>query len=204
MCVCVSIKEISFSHFYLWGRKELFVETSESRKVVLILSHTHLTLVSWPVVLILQSCLPGEDPLTCRREWDLGVCSCSLRALLLVGLISCTPSSHWSFTKQPALHTAPSISGTLSSIKSQFIFFCSLRPLKQTKCIFSFSSQHSRKYLRLSIKRASIHRWCEKKGQSIVCWIYSICIRNCVQFTNSLFYNLVHLTAAGGQTMEGL
>lgn len=82
--------------------------------------------------------------------------------------------------------------------------FTALRRLTQQKCIFSFSPQRSRKYLLLSIKRASIKRWCEEKGQSIVWRIYSICIRNCVQFTNSLFYNLVHLTAAGGQIMVRL
>lgn len=82
--------------------------------------------------------------------------------------------------------------------------FTALRRLAQQKCIFSFSPQRSRKYLLLSIKRASIKRWCEEKGQSIVWRIYSICIRNCVQFTNSLFYNLVHLTAAGGQIMVRL
>lgn len=82
--------------------------------------------------------------------------------------------------------------------------FTALRRHTQQKCIFSFSPQRSRKYLLLSIKRASIKRWCEEKGQSIVWRIYSICIRNCVQFTNSLFYNLVHLTAAGGQIMVRL
>ena len=55
-----------------------------------------------------------------------------------------------------------------------------------------------------SIKHASIKPWCGEEGRSIVWRIYSICIRNCVQFTNSLFYNLVHLTAAGGQIAEGL
>lgn len=82
--------------------------------------------------------------------------------------------------------------------------FTALRRHTQQKCFFSFSPQRSRKYLLLSIKRASIKRWCEEKGQSIVWRIYSICIRNCVQFTNSLFYNLVHLTAAGGQIMVRL
>lgn len=53
-------------------------------------------------------------------------------------------------------------------------------------------------------RHKKIKCWCEEKGQSIVWRIYSICIHNCVQFTNSLFYNLVRLTAAGGQIMVGL
>lgn len=52
--------------------------------------------------------------------------------------------------------------------------------------------------------RATIRSDVKKKEKSIVWRIYSICIHNCSQFTKSLFYNLVHLTAAGGQKMVGL
>lgn len=132
--------------------------------------------------------------------------SCSIRSychcwlfIFLQSFITCidySPPKKHSFT----YCTFHSIRGTLCSIKSQFIF---LQP-RTTKCVFSFSSHHSKKYLLLYIKHALIKCWCEEKGQSIVWRIYSICIRNCVQFTNSLFYNLVHLTAAGGQIMVGL
>lgn len=59
---------------------------------------------------------------------------------------------------------------------------------KQNKSCSSPSETHR---LALDVRR-------RQDGRSIVWRIYSICIRNCVQFTNSLFHNLVRLTAAGG------
>lgn len=61
---------------------------------------------------------------------------------------------------------------------------------KQNKSCSSPSETHR---LALDVRR-------RQDGRSIVWRIYSICIRNCVQFTNSLFHNLVRLTAAGGHS----
>lgn len=59
---------------------------------------------------------------------------------------------------------------------------------KQNKSCSSPSETHR---LALDVRR-------RQDGRSLVWRIYSICIHNCVQFTNSLFHNLVRLTAAGG------
>lgn len=130
------------------------------------------------------------------NHWLTCVC---VYLLTVVVITYCTPPSR-------AHCTSHSTGSALSSIKSHYVFY-RRRRLEQTKCIFSLSSHLSKELPAIkgiSIKSASIKCWCEEKGQSIVWRIYSICIRNCAQFTNSLFYNLVHLRAAGGQIMVGL